>query len=50
MPFEWTRNKVPSGEREGIPNEDFPIMVLWYGALDAQLDGKTRRVRVAFFR
>jgi len=50
MPFEWNRNKVPSGEREGIPNEDFPIMVLWYGALDAELDGKTRRVRVAFQR
>ncbi|ALX11992.1 hypothetical protein P350_10775 [Burkholderia cepacia JBK9] len=25
-------------------------MVIWYGALDAQLDGKTRRVQVAFQR
>ncbi|WP_143155780.1 MULTISPECIES: hypothetical protein [Burkholderia] len=50
MPLEWTRNTVPSAEREGIPNEDFPIMVIWYGALDAQLDGKTRRVQVAFQR
>lgn len=50
MPFEWIQSNVPSDEREGIPNEDFPMMVLWYGALHAKLDGRTRRVRVAFQR
>jgi hypothetical protein len=50
MPFEWIQSNIPSGELDGIPNEDFPMMVLWYGALHAKLDGKTRRVQVAFQR
>ncbi|SIN99195.1 hypothetical protein SAMN05444165_0414 [Paraburkholderia phenazinium] len=50
MPFEWTRNTAYSGECDGIPKEDFPMMVLWYGGLQSQLEGKTRRVRVAFQR
>lgn len=50
MALEWTQGNVPSNECEGLPNEDFPIMVVWCGALHAQLNGKTRRVRVAFQR
>jgi len=50
MPFEWTRNAAYSGECDGIPNEDFPVMVLWYGGMQSQLVGKTRRVQVAFQR
>ncbi|WP_322050561.1 hypothetical protein [Paraburkholderia bannensis] len=48
MLFELIRNNIPPGEREGIPNEDFPMMVLLYGAPHAKLDGGTRRVQVGF--
>lgn len=50
MRLDWTRSTVHSGECDGIPNEDFPMMVLWYGGMQSQLVGKTRRVQVAFQR
>ncbi|WGS45195.1 hypothetical protein LFL97_20835 [Burkholderia sp. JSH-S8] len=51
MHFDWIQNTGHSNVCDGIPDEDFPVMVLWYGGMQSQLvGGKTRRVQVAFQR